>query len=65
MPFVLGDDGITYQKVDDLKVGDVTYPGYKISYGDGVGDSPKDNYFPVLRCSIWKNEISGIYGYLF
>ncbi|GAA0727243.1 hypothetical protein GCM10009430_35080 [Aquimarina litoralis] len=45
MPFVLGDDGISYEKVEDLKVEDKTYPGYKISYGDGVGDSPKDNYF--------------------
>ncbi len=45
MPFVLGDEGISYQKVEDLKVGDISYPGYKISYGDGVGDSPKDNYF--------------------
>ncbi len=45
MPFVLGDDGIAYEKVEDLKIDDVSYPGYKISYGDGVGDSPKDNYF--------------------
>ncbi|MCK8522768.1 hypothetical protein M0D21_14400 [Aquimarina sp. D1M17] len=45
MPFVLGDDGISYEKVEDLKVDDQSYPGYKISYGDGVGDSPKDNYF--------------------
>ena len=45
MPFVLGDQGISYEKVDDLKVEDASYPGYKISYGDGVGDSPKDNYF--------------------
>ncbi|WP_299437414.1 DUF6503 family protein [uncultured Aquimarina sp.] len=45
MPFVLGDEGISYEKVDDLQVGDTLYPGYKVSYGDGVGDSPKDNYF--------------------
>ncbi|GGX10973.1 hypothetical protein [Aquimarina muelleri] len=45
MPFVLGDQGISYQKSDDLKVDGISYPGYKISYGDGVGDSPKDNYF--------------------
>jgi len=45
MPFVLGDDGITYEKVAPLKVAENTYPGYKISYGDGIGDSPKDNYF--------------------
>ncbi|WP_282079329.1 hypothetical protein [Aquimarina algiphila] len=45
MPFVLGDEGISYEKIEDLKVEDVSYPGYKISYGDGIGDSPKDNYF--------------------
>jgi len=45
MPFVLGDDGITYEKVEDLKVNEQSYPGYKISYGEAVGDSPKDNYF--------------------
>lgn len=45
MPFVLGDEGITYEKVGDLSVEEKSYPGYKISYGDGVGDSPKDNYF--------------------
>ncbi len=45
MPFVLGDDGISYEKTDTLTVGDQSYPGYKISYGEGVGDSPKDNYF--------------------
>ncbi len=45
MPFVLGDEGISYEKVADLKIENASYPGYKISYGDGVGDSPKDNYF--------------------
>ncbi|SEL85295.1 hypothetical protein SAMN04487910_3480 [Aquimarina amphilecti] len=45
MPFVLGDDGISYDKVEDLKVGETSYPGYKISYGEAIGDSPKDNYF--------------------
>lgn len=45
MPFVLGDDGITYENVDDLTVEDKTYGGIKISYAAGVGESPKDNYF--------------------
>ncbi len=45
MPFVLGDEGVFYEKVEDLQVDGVSYPGYKISYGEGVGDSPKDNYF--------------------
>ncbi len=45
MPFVLSDDGINYDKVDPLTFEDVAYPGYRISYGDGVGISPKDEYF--------------------
>jgi len=45
MPFVLGDTGITYSKVDDLHFENKTYTGYKISYGVEVGDSPDDNYF--------------------
>ena len=45
MPFVLGDDGIVFEKTEDLKVGDQSYPGYRISYNEGIGDSPKDNYF--------------------
>lgn len=45
MPFVLADDGIHYDKVADLSFEDVNYPGYRISYDDGVGLSPKDEYF--------------------
>ncbi|RMB64016.1 hypothetical protein EAX61_01140 [Dokdonia sinensis] len=44
MPFVLGDEGIAYSDVDPLTVGDVSYPGTKISFGDGVGDAPDDEY---------------------
>ena len=45
MPFVLADDGITYTKADDLVFDGASYPGYRISYGDGVGVSPEDEYF--------------------
>lgn len=45
MPFVLADDGIHYTKVEDLAFEDMNYPGYRISYDDGVGLSPKDEYF--------------------
>ncbi len=45
MPFVLGDDGINYSKTEDLVFEAVSYPGYRISYDDGVGLSPKDEYF--------------------
>ena len=45
MPFVLGDPGITYSKVNDLSFENERYTGYKITYGNNVGDSPEDNYF--------------------
>ncbi len=45
MPFVLADDGITYTNTDALVFEGVSYPGIQISYGDGVGTSPKDEYF--------------------
>ena len=45
MPWVLADPGITYEATPDLTYGGVSYPGLKISYADGVGLSPKDNYF--------------------
>ena len=45
MPFVLTDDGINYTKAEPLVFEDKSYPGYRISYGDGVGISPKDEYF--------------------
>ena len=45
MPFVLADEGITYTKTTPLVFEDKSYPGYRISYGDGVGVSPEDEYF--------------------
>lgn len=44
MPFVLADPGISYSEVAPLSYEGKDYPGIKISYGDGVGDSPEDNY---------------------
>ena len=44
MPFVLADNGITYDKVDDLTFEETNYPGYKISYASNKGTSPDDNY---------------------
>lgn len=43
-PFVIGDPGITYEDVEPKEFMGTTYNGVKVSYGDGVGDSPKDNY---------------------
>ena len=45
MPFVLADEGITYTPADALTFDGIDYPGYRISYGDGVGVSPQDEYF--------------------
>ncbi|NER14159.1 hypothetical protein GWK08_11955 [Leptobacterium flavescens] len=45
MPFVLGDDGIKYEKAEDLVYEGVNYPGFKISYESNIGDSPDDNYY--------------------
>lgn len=44
MPFILSDDGITYEDVKPLLFEGVEYPGIKISYGAGVGESPDDEY---------------------
>lgn len=45
MPWVLADPGINYDAAEPLVFGDASYPGIKISYDDGVGLSPKDNYY--------------------
>jgi hypothetical protein len=45
MPFVMADDGINYSTAEPLKFGGVTYPGVGITYEEGVGTSPRDEYF--------------------
>ncbi len=44
MPFVLADDGIIYENVEPLVFEGKSYPGIKISYESGVGESPEDEY---------------------
>ncbi len=44
MPFILGDDGIIYEDVEPLTFEDKVYPGVKISYQAGIGESPEDEY---------------------
>tara|TARA_R110002049_G_scaffold113243_2_gene263407 strand:+ start:191 stop:982 length:792 start_codon:yes stop_codon:yes gene_type:complete len=44
MPFILADDGINYEDVDPLVFEGKEYPGIKISYESGVGESPEDEY---------------------
>jgi hypothetical protein len=56
MPFVLADDGIIYEKVDDLVFEGINYPGYKISYRANVGTSPDDNYIVYYNPETFKME---------
>ncbi|WCO00737.1 DUF6503 family protein [Psychroserpens ponticola] len=44
MPFVLADNGIVYEDAKPLNFEGKTYPGIKISYQSGVGESPEDEY---------------------
>lgn len=44
MPWVLADPGIVYTEAEPLVYNGVTYPGILVSYDDGIGFSPKDNY---------------------
>ncbi len=45
MPFVMADDGINYSETTPLEFEGKTYPGIAITYNDGVGTSPKDEYY--------------------
>lgn len=44
MPFVLGDEGISYADEKPLEFEGVSYPGTRISFGANVGDAPDDEY---------------------
>lgn len=44
MPFVVGDPGAYYEDVEPRELGEKTYNGIKISYGENIGDAPDDNY---------------------
>lgn len=56
MPFVLADDGITYDKVDDLTFEGAYFPGYKISYASDKGTSPDDNYMVYYNPKTYQME---------
>lgn len=45
MPFVLADEGINYSETPPLVYEGLEYPGFRISYDDGVGIASKDEYF--------------------
>lgn len=44
MPFVVGDPGAFYEDMGQKEILGKTYHGVKVSYADGVGDAPDDNY---------------------
>ncbi|MDZ7715466.1 MAG: DUF6503 family protein [Balneolaceae bacterium] len=44
MPFVFADDGIIYESMPEKEIKGKTYGAMKISYEEGVGDSPEDEY---------------------
>jgi len=59
MPFVLGDDGINYSEAEALEFEGITYPGLLISYNDGVGESPEDEYILYYHPETFKMEWLG------
>lgn len=59
MPFVLADDGIIYENVDALEFEGVSYPGIKIAYESGVGESPEDEYILYYNPKTFKMEWLG------
>ncbi|MDT0557560.1 DUF6503 family protein [Ichthyenterobacterium sp. W332] len=59
MPFVLADDGITYTETEPLVFEGKSYPGINISYGEGVGESPDDEYVLYYNPETYKMEWLG------
>lgn len=59
MPFVLADDGIQYEKANDLVFEGKKYPGFKISYQENIGSSPDDNYFFYFNPDTYQMEWLG------
>ena len=59
MPFVLADEGIVYSETKPISFEGVDYPGIKISYNNGVGASPEDNYFLYYNPKTYQMEWLG------
>lgn len=59
MPFVLADNGIVYSKTTDLVFEEKAYPGIRISYNNGIGTTPKDEYFLHYNPETFKMEWLG------
>lgn len=56
MPFVLADDGISYYETEPLQFEGESYPGIKISYEAGIGESPEDEYILYYNPENYKME---------
>lgn len=56
MPFILADDGINYSEAKPLEFEGNTYPGIKITYNDGVGESSGDEYILYYNPETYKME---------
>ncbi len=56
MPFVLADDGITYEDTKPLVFEGKEYPGIKISYEANVGNSSEDNYIIYYNAETYQME---------
>jgi hypothetical protein len=57
MPFVLADNGISYSEAAPLQVDSTTtLSGVKMTFGDHVGDSPKDNYIVYYHPETYQME---------
>lgn len=54
MPFILSDDGIYYEDVAPLEFEGNSFPGIKISYESGVGESPEDEYILYYDAETYK-----------
>lgn len=43
-PFVVGDPGVNYEALEPVDLQGKTYEAIKVTYDNGVGDSPNDSY---------------------
>lgn len=59
MPFILADDGIVYEEAKPLVFEGVTYPGIRISYENGIGESSDDEYVLYYNPETYKMEWLG------
>lgn len=56
MPFVFADSGIVYQDTEPLLFNNIAYPGIKISYESGIGESSDDEYILYYNKDTHKME---------